>query len=89
MLAHRGLSRLRGTSDGIAGNGGGIAGNGGSFYFFTLLPFYLKKLSLIHELNHVLASWLCLWRFIRITQGDAVEQLVILGECHAVEVRLG
>ena len=44
---------------------------------------------LIHELNHVLASWLCLRRFVRITQGDAVEQFVILGECHAVEVRLG
>ena len=44
---------------------------------------------LIHELNHILASWLCLWRFCRIPQGDAVEQLVILGECHAVEVRLG
>ena len=44
---------------------------------------------LIHELDHVLASWLCLWRFVRITQGDAVEQLVILRECHAVEIKLG
>ena len=44
---------------------------------------------LIHELNHILASWLCLRRFIRITKSDAVEQFVILGECHAVEVRLG
>ena len=44
---------------------------------------------LIHELNHVLASWLCLRRFGRIAQGDAVEQFVIFGECHAVEIRLG
>ena len=51
------------------------------------LSYYLNIL--IYELYHVLASWLCLRRFSRITQGDAVEQLVILGECHAVEIRLG
>ena len=51
------------------------------------LSYYLNIL--IYELYHILASWLCLRRFGRITQGDAVEQFVILGECHAVEVRLG
>ena len=55
----------------------------------VLLTGHQPSFVLIYELNHILASWLCLRRFVRITQGDAVEQFVILGECHTVEVRLG
>ena len=54
-----------------------------------LLDYPLMSIELFYESDHVVTPWFGLGRFVGITQRDAVEQLVALGESQTVEIRLG
>ena len=56
---------------------------------FLNVDIIMEKIELFYESDHVVTPWFGLGRFVGITQRNAVEQLVALGENQTVEIRLG
>ena len=67
----------------------GFNNHAGVAPLWGLLDYPLMSIELFYESDHVVTPWFGLGRFVGITQRDAVEQLVALGESQTVEIRLG